>query len=63
MKNDREFWTTQDGERIDVDEMTISHLRAVLKMMLRTRRNSEYRDLLMASTAPPLNDGDYGGMH
>jgi hypothetical protein len=29
------YWTTKDGQKIDVDLMTESHLRNVLKMILR----------------------------
>ena len=29
------YWTTKDGASIDVDDMSIDHLRNVLKMILR----------------------------
>ena len=29
------YWTTKDGTSIDVDDMSINHLRNVLKMILR----------------------------
>ena len=29
------YWTTKDGTKIDVDEMSTNHLRNVLKMILR----------------------------
>lgn len=29
------YWTTKDGQKIDIDLMTESHLRNVLKMILR----------------------------
>ena len=32
------YWTMKDGKKIDVDEMTESHLRNTLKMII---RNSE----------------------
>ena len=32
------YWTMKDGKKIDVDNMTESHLRNVLKTILRNRR-------------------------
>tara|TARA_R110000782_G_scaffold59794_1_gene123868 strand:+ start:162 stop:389 length:228 start_codon:yes stop_codon:yes gene_type:complete len=32
------YWTTKDGKKIDVDDMTESHLRNVLKMILRNQK-------------------------
>lgn len=29
------YWTTKTGEKIDIDEMDISHLRNTLKMIVR----------------------------
>lgn len=29
------YWTTKDGSSIDIDEMSIEHLRNVLKMIVR----------------------------
>ena len=29
------YWTTKDGTKIDVDEMSTNHLRNALKMILR----------------------------
>jgi len=29
------YWTTKDGTKVDVDEMSTDHLRNVLKMILR----------------------------
>lgn len=29
------YWTTKDGTSIDVDDMSMNHLRNVLKMILR----------------------------
>lgn len=29
------YWTTKQGEKIDIDKMSITHLRNVLKMILR----------------------------
>jgi hypothetical protein len=32
------YWTTKDGSQIDVDEMSISHLRNVLKMIIKNNQ-------------------------
>ena len=34
------YWTTKDGTKIDVDEMSTDHLRNVLKMILRNLDNA-----------------------
>ena len=34
----REYWTMKSGEKIDVDEMTESHLRNTLKLLIRRSR-------------------------
>jgi len=35
MKNREYFWTMKNGEKINVDDMTESHLRNVLKLLIR----------------------------
>ena len=35
MKKEIIYWTMKNGKKIDVDEMTESHLRNTLKMILR----------------------------
>ena len=35
MENREYFWTMKNGEKINVDDMTESHLRNVLKMIMR----------------------------
>lgn len=35
---DDEIWTTRDGERIKVGDMSEEHVRNVLRMLLRNRR-------------------------
>ena len=34
------YWTMKNGEKIDVDEMNIKHLRNTLKMILRNRQKA-----------------------
>ncbi len=35
MNNKDYYWITKDGQKINVDEMSISHLRNTLKMIIR----------------------------
>ena len=35
------YWTTKDGTKIDVDDMSTEHLRNTLKMILRNIDNAE----------------------
>lgn len=37
----RYYWTTKDGTKIDVDEMSVEHLRNTLKMILRNIDNAK----------------------
>jgi len=39
----KEFWTQRNGEQIDVDEMSLTHLRNTLKMLIRNNRVSEMK--------------------
>ena len=39
----KEFWTMRNGEKIDVDEMSLTHLRNTLKMLIRNNRVSEMK--------------------
>ena len=43
-----EYWTTKDGQKIAVGDMTLEHLRNVLRMLIREDRivlNQELYDL------------------
>jgi len=40
------YWTMRDGQKIDIDEMSLSHLRNTLKMIV---RNNESRRMLSAT--------------
>lgn len=33
------YWTTKNGSKIDIDEMSIEHLRNPLKMIVRQNQN------------------------
>ncbi len=43
MKNKTYYWTTRAGEKINVDDMDITHLRNALKMILRNVENQPKR--------------------
>ncbi len=38
--NNTVYWTMRDGKKIDIDEMSVQHLRNTLKMLV---RNSQKR--------------------
>jgi hypothetical protein len=48
-----EFWTTIDGTRIAVGDMTPGHVRNVLRMILRQRRRRNFRDQVIAAMTQP----------
>lgn len=39
MKNKTYYWTTKTGEKINVDDMDLNHLRNALKMIIRNVEN------------------------
>ena len=39
MSKEKVYWTMRDGKKIDIDEMSISHLRNTLKMIVRQVQN------------------------
>ena len=43
------YWTMKDGKKIDVDDMTESHLRNVLKMILRNQKERIEAEMTEAS--------------
>ncbi len=43
MKNKTYYWTTKTGEKINVDDMDITHLRNALKMIIRNVENKPKR--------------------
>lgn len=38
-KMEKTYWTTKDGVKIDIDEMSIEHLRNTLKLIVRRNLN------------------------
>jgi hypothetical protein len=43
MKNKTYYWTTRAGEKINVDDMDLNHLRNALKMIIRNVENKPKR--------------------
>ncbi len=43
------YWTMKNGQKIDIDEMSISHLRNTLKMIVRNISKSESEERLFKS--------------
>ena len=43
------YWTMKDGKKIDVDDMTESHIRNVLKMILRNQKERIEAEIIESS--------------
>jgi len=43
------YWTTKDGTKVDVDEMSTDHLRNTLKMILRNIENAKSKPKSMGN--------------
>jgi hypothetical protein len=43
MKNKTYYWTTKTGDKINVDDMDLNHLRNALKMIIRNVENKPKR--------------------
>jgi hypothetical protein len=39
MSKEKVYWTTKDGRKLDVDEMSVEHLRNTLKMIIRQNQS------------------------
>jgi hypothetical protein len=54
MEEKKYFWTTKEGEQIDVDKMSIEHLRNVLKMIIRNKEKAkvEYDNIMTDASSP-----------
>lgn len=44
MNNKDYYWMTKDGQKINVDDMDVNHLRNTLKMILRNIEASEKKN-------------------
>ena len=45
MQNRQYFWTMKNGEKINIDDMTESHLRNVLKLIIRRLKEESKDDI------------------
>lgn len=46
------YWTTKEGKKVDVDEMSTEHLRNAIKMILRTiERNKSTKEIKLNGEA------------
>lgn len=53
------YWTTKEGKKVDVDEMSTEHLRNALKMILRTiERNKSTKEIKLNGEAANMFNDD-----
>ena len=56
MKNIEYFWTMKNGEKINIDDMTESHLRNVLKLIIRRLKEEPKDDVDSYDDTPFCNN-------
>jgi hypothetical protein len=56
MKNKNYYWTTRAGDKINVDDMDIEHLRNALKMIIRNSQSKENKFTLNGDMANYFNE-------
>lgn len=53
------YWTTKEGKKVDVDEMSTEHLRNAIKMILRTiERNKSTKEIKLNGEAANMFNDD-----
>lgn len=52
------YWTTRNGKKIDIDEMSIEHLRNCLKMVVRAIEKKQQKFKLNGEMANMYNDDE-----
>jgi hypothetical protein len=52
------YWTTRNGKKIDIDEMSIEHLRNCLKMVVRAVEKKQHKFKLNGDIANMYNDDE-----
>lgn len=50
------YWTTKDGQKIDIMSMDVNHLRNVLKMIVNNSSNRKKSFVLNGDAANMFND-------
>ena len=53
------YWTTKDGTKIDVDNMSTEHLRNTLKMILRNIENAKSKPKPMGNIETCFQEEEY----
>jgi hypothetical protein len=53
------YWTTKDGTKIDVDEMSTDHLRNSLKMILRNLNTAKSKPKSMGNIESCFQEEEY----
>jgi hypothetical protein len=53
------YWTTKDGTKIDVDEMSTDHLRNALKMILRNLDTDKSKPKPMGNIESCFQEEEY----
>lgn len=43
------YWTMKNGQKIDIDEMDINHLRNTLKMIVRNHQKNTKRNKILTT--------------
>ena len=53
------YWTTKDGTKIDIDEMSVDHLRNTLKMVLRNLDTAKSKPKPMGNIESCFQEEEY----
>jgi len=53
------YWTTKDGTKVDVDEMSTDHLRNALKMILRNLDNARSKPKPMGNIEYQFQEAEW----
>ena len=53
------YWTTKDGTKVDVDEMSTDHLRNTLKMILRNLDTAKYKPKPMGNIEYQFQEAEW----
>ena len=53
------YWTTKDGTKVDVDEMSTEHLRNTLKMILRNIENAKSKPKPMGNIEYQFQEAEW----
>ena len=53
------YWTTKDGTKIDVDDMSTEHLRNTLKMILRNIDNAKSKPKPLGNIEACFQEEEY----